>query len=74
MLSRFDKVKIGTLSIGFTKLENLNLDVSEELVGQAGSLTPPTSRAMPPLLGVLYSTSIIKDFRNGRNRTSPGPA
>ena len=36
---RLGKVKLGAASIGFTKLEQLNLDVLEELLREAGRLT-----------------------------------
>lgn len=40
-VDRLGKVKLGAASIGFTKIENLNLDVLAELLAEADSLTQP---------------------------------
>ncbi len=38
---RLGKVKLGAASIGFTKPENIDLDVLAELLAEADRLTPP---------------------------------
>ena len=38
---RLGKVKLGASSIGFRRLEDINLEVLTELVTQANTLTPP---------------------------------
>jgi hypothetical protein len=38
---RLGKVKLGSASIGFRKLDTVNLDVLAELLTQADSITPP---------------------------------
>ena len=42
---RLGKVKLGSASIGFTKVDNVDFDVLSEMLAEADGLTPPDQRS-----------------------------